>query len=152
MSSSCCNPKVSRTSQEKQPKRGYVLMKLEQPEMHNWSIWSSAMSIFKIKSKVCAMYIVSKASPYSNETDQVLHRILQWINPPEFNSELCKCAELREEGTGIWIFDEPRFKEWRYGEISAEIQYRKKFGRNTLWIQGNFWIPSILGFARNILI
>jgi hypothetical protein len=45
--------------------------------------------------------------------------------------------EMREEGTGQWIFEEPTYIRWRECQIRTALQGSEKvFGDTTLWIQG----------------
>jgi hypothetical protein len=67
----------------------------------------------------------------------MISQIRDWLSPPEFSEALEKARELREDGTSYWIFEEPRFKDWRQSEWSIKpMSNAKKMSASTLWVHG----------------
>jgi len=74
---------------------------------------------------------------FGNIIDETLRTIQQWLNPPEFALEFEKSLDLREDGTGYWIFEEPKFKDWRMADWSSKASTQNpKTISNALWIAG----------------
>ncbi|OQV00567.1 NACHT domain-containing protein [Cladophialophora immunda] len=72
--------------------------------------------------------------------DTAFDRVLKWIQPPEFNSELIQSRDLLENDTTNWIYDDKAFIEWMHAESTAppgSVERPKSFGTNSLWINGN---------------
>lgn len=71
--------------------------------------------------------------------DELRRRILDWLGPSDFNEILEHSQELREDGTGEWLFETPEFVCWREFDSSKCASGTNKItkeSKNVLWIHG----------------
>ncbi|KAJ3537192.1 hypothetical protein NM208_g6417 [Fusarium decemcellulare] len=68
------------------------------------------------------------------QLDQHATKVKKWLKPADYSTNAVKAMELRYEGTGAWILDDPVFQEWKTGS------------RRHLWLHG------LSGCGKTVLI
>lgn len=62
-----------------------------------------------------------------------------WLRPGEYAEVFQKSCDIREEGTCYWIWNSPKFRDWRTGEWCLRGPITKKkntLSANALWVHG----------------
>ena len=75
--------------------------------------------------------------------DEIAHRALKWISPPEYGEAFERAKDMRDEGTCNWILRTEQFNDWQNAPWTyAECVQKQNLGKRALWIVGKrtfFW-------------
>jgi hypothetical protein len=64
----------------------------------------------------------------------ILSELRRWLDPPKFAVEFEKALNMREEGTGQWLFEHRDFLRW--DQISGSCDSEPKLHERCLWVVG----------------
>lgn len=72
-----------------------------------------------------------------DETERTIDKIRRWLAPSEFMREYEQAQSLMEDNTATWLFDEPKFLDWRSSHIvSGSATNERYFDNRVLWVKG----------------
>ncbi|EGN97887.1 hypothetical protein SERLA73DRAFT_160915 [Serpula lacrymans var. lacrymans S7.3] len=64
---------------------------------------------------------------------QERRELAEWVSPLNFPQKQSNVSETRQKGTGSWVLDDERFKEWKSGDVKT------------------LWCPGIPGAGKTVL-
>ena len=56
-----------------------------------------------------------------NQSQQKREAVLQWISPLNFAPKQSELSSRRQEGTGTWLLNSKKFKQWKMTEGSTLV-------------------------------
>ncbi|KAL4789115.1 Pfs, NACHT and ankyrin domain protein [Aspergillus venezuelensis] len=77
--------------------------------------------------------VATKATTDSIRSDLHTEKIRRWLSPPEPSTNANHARELRHEGTGVWLLENPVFQSWHLGRSQ------------------HLWLHGLAGCGKTIL-
>lgn len=76
---------------------------------------------------------------HEQSTQIIVHRLMEWIDPPPYAQAFEESQDKRGENTSKWVFEEPTFKRWLEYEGTTAGQTtlnEREMPPQLLWIHG----------------
>ncbi|EGN97780.1 hypothetical protein SERLA73DRAFT_182527, partial [Serpula lacrymans var. lacrymans S7.3] len=76
---------------------------------------------------------INNINQYHQDLANARENLAEWLSPLNFPQRQSNVNEIRQEGTGNWVLDDERFKEWKTGDVKT------------------LWCPGIPGAGKTVL-
>jgi hypothetical protein len=77
--------------------------------------------------------VATKAATDFIRSDLLADKIKRWLCPPDPSTNANRARDLRHEGTGVWLLENPVFQEWHSGS------------------RRHFWLNGLAGCGKTVL-